>query len=433
MLDGIDLATLETTLKQRALLFAARHLESCLNADHSDNLGQSVLCGCGAAARYVDRRAKVITTVLGDITLQRAYYYCAACGRGFAPRDAALGLDQSGLSPGVTRMAAMVGAMTSFAEGALLMHELAGLEVNAKAVERTAKRIGQEVARDEETLVMRQPPPSAVMYAGVDGTGIPMRQAELAGRAGKQPDGSAKTREVKECVVWTADHVDTHGHPQRDKGSQSYSAAIESSQWNASQPDETPAFAARVQRELTRRGFFLAQLQVFIGDGARWIWNLAAMIAPQALQIVDLYHAKEHLSELAGVIFGPGTDLARRWAADRHHELENSRLDDVLTAIAQYVTSPGEKGQRAALAHSYFLTNRERMDYARFRALGLAVGSGIVEAACRVVVGQRFKRSGMFWSEDGANHLLALRSAILSHRFDVFWSRRGSLTHSATG
>ena len=433
MLDGIDLETLETALKQRALLFAARHLESRLNADHSDNLGPSIPCGCGATARYVDRRAKVITTVLGDITLQRAYYHCAACGRGFAPRGGALELDQSGLSPGVTRMAAMVGAMTSFAEGALLMHELAGLEVNAKAVERTAKRIGQEVAHDEETLVTEQLPPSAVMYTGVDGTGIPMRRAELAGRAGKQPDGSAKTREVKECVVWTANHLDAAGHPERDEGSESYSAAIESSQWNVSQPDETPAFVARVQRELTRRGFFLANLQVFIGDGARWIWNLAAMIAPQALQIVDLYHAKEHLSVLAGVIFAPGTDLAQKWAADRHQELENSQLDDVLTAIAQFTSMPGEKGLRARQEHAYFLTNRDRMDYARFRAMGLAVGSGIVEAGCRVVVGQRFKRSGMFWSEDGANHLLALRSAMLSHRFDTFWSRRDSLSQRETG
>jgi hypothetical protein len=418
--------TLETTLKQRALLFAARHLETCLNADHSDNLGPSIPCGCGATARYVDRRAKMITTVLGDITLQRAYYYCAACGQGFAPRDGALGLDQSGLSPGVARMAAIAGALNSFAEGSMLMHELAGLEVNAKAVERTAKRIGQEVARDEATLVTEQPPLSTVMYAGVDGTGIPMRHEDLAGRAGKQPDGSAKTREVKECVVWTADHLDAAGHPERDKGSESYSAAIESCQWNASQPDETPAFAARVQRELTRRGFFLANLQVFIGDGAHWIWNLAAMIAPQALQIVDLFHAKEHLSELAGVIFGKSTDLADKWAADRHRELESSRLDNVLTAIAQLVDIPGDKGQRAALEHAYFRTNRERMDYASFRSMGLAVGSGIVEAGCRVVVGQRCKHSGMFWSEDGANHLLALRSAILSRRFDAFWSRRRS-------
>ena len=392
-------------MRRQALQLAASALEAKLNADHSDYLGPTQPCLCGAAARDVDRRPKVVTTVLDDITVQRAYYYCPACGHGFCPRDEAMGLDGSGLSPGVARMAARVGSMASFQEGALLLQELAGIPMDIKAVERTAKRIGREVAHDEETLVKEMLPPSDVMYAGIDGTGIPMRREELAGRAGKQPDGSAKTREVKECVVWTADHRDAHGNPVRDEGSVSYSAALESSHWNDSRPEETPPFAQRVQRELTRRGFFHAHLQVVIADGAPWIRNLAS------------------------TIFGSHTDLAERWAQERHQELEASQLDAVLAAIAKFIDVPGDAGKRASKEHEYFQNNRERMDYARFRAMGLSVGSGIVEAGCRVLVGQRCKHSGMFWSEDGANALLALRSAFLSHRFDAFWSRRKAAGH----
>jgi hypothetical protein len=227
----------------------------------------------------VDRRSKTFTTTLGDITLERAYYYCSSCGNGWRPRDQALGFGDSSLSPGVTRMAGLVASAGSFLDGSKLLSELAGIFVGAKCVERTAKKLGVSIATDEIACVEEKPNPSHTVYAGVDGTGIPMRPDEVAGRPGKQVDGSSKTREVKQCVVWTADSRDEDGNPARDIGSVTYSAAIESCAWSHACGD-TPPFAHRVERELTRRGFFLAQRQVFIGDGAPWIWNLASMIAP---------------------------------------------------------------------------------------------------------------------------------------------------------
>lgn len=405
------------------MALTARLLEDQLNAAHSHPASSVPCLCCGATARFVDMRPKTITSVLGALTLRRGYYHCATCGRGFCPQDQALGLDNCGLSPGVARMAALVGATTSFQEGAMLLRELAGLPVDAKQVERTAKRVGTAVAEDEVKHWEQAVPASDVMYAGVDGTGIPMRPEELADHPGKSPDGTARTREVKECVVWTADSRDKEGNPTRDKGSVSYSAAIESSAWNDARPEETPPFAQRAQRELTRRNFFQAKFQVIIGDGARWIWNLVSMIAPLAIQIVDLFHAKEHLSEAAAIFFGAGTDLARQWAADRHEELEAGNIDAVLAALEGFRDIPGEKGAQATREYEYFFNNRSRMDYAKFRAMGFCVGSGVVEAGCRTVIGQRFKCSGMFWSEQGANTLLALRCSILSNRFDKVWQR----------
>jgi hypothetical protein len=326
-------------------------------------------------------------------------------------------------------MVSLVASAESFTEGSKLLFELALINVSEKGVERAAKKIGSVIAADEVTVVEEKQNRSSTVYVGVDGTGIPMRPNELVSRAGKQPDGSAKTREVKECVVWTADARDDKGNPVRDRGSVSYSAGIESCCWNrAGTGDEIPVFARRVERELSRTGFFLAQRQVFIGDGAPWIWNLADMIAPAAIQIVDLYHAKEHLSKLANFIFGPGTDLAGKWAAEQHKNLDSGQLDVVLKAIACHNLRPGEVGEKAAVEFDYFFNNQRRMRYDYFRSLGLCIGSGVVEAGCKVVIGQRLKRSGMFWSLDGANAIIALRCCLLSNRFDGFWFRyRSSL------
>jgi len=416
---------MEIIIKKEALHIAARFLEKMLNTDTSDYAGPTVTCiFCGKEARYVSHHSKTFTSILGDITLNRAYYYCQTCGNGWCPKDYALGFGDSSLSPGVTRMISLVASAESFLEGSKLLSALAAVNVSEKCVERTAKKIGSVIAADEVTYVEEKPNPSDTMYVGVDGTGIPMRQNELIDHVGKQPNGTAKTREVKECVVWTADSRDSKGNPVRDQGSVTYSAGIENCAWsNTYNKENTPVFARRVERELTRTGFFLAQRQVFMGDGALWIWNLAEMIAPEAIQIVDLYHAKEHLSKLANDIFSSGTDLAKKWAADQHKDLESGNLDAVLSAIGCHMSRSGEVGEKASKEFDYFTNNRHRMKYDYFRSLGLCVGSGVVEAGCKVVIGQRLKRSGMFWSVNGANAIIALRCSLLSGRFDDFWRR----------
>ena len=424
--EVFDLESVEAALKHKALFVAARFLEDKINQDTSDRTGATRACiFCGQKARYVEQRPKQFTTVLGDITLTtRLYYFCFTCSRGFRPKDYSLGLAESSLSPGVARMVGLVASEGSYMEGTMLLHELAALDVSAKCVERTAKKIGEAIIQDEATVVTETKNSSTTVYLGVDGTGVPMRSDELSGRKGKQQDGSAKTREVKECVVLTADSRDEKGNPVRDPGSVRYIAGIESCAWpHAGISEQVPPFARRVEQEIVRTGYFSAPRQVFIGDGAPWIWNLAAMIAPDAIQIVDLYHAKEHLSELANKLFGRGTDLSRQWALQQHTALESGYLDLVLQAIACHKTRPGELADDVKTEFDYFYTNQHRMRYDYFRSLDLCVGSGVVEAGCRVVVGQRLKRSGMFWSLPDANAILALRCYLLSHRFDDFWYR----------
>jgi hypothetical protein len=253
----------------------------------------------------------------------------------------------------------------------------------------------------------------------MDGTGVPVRKAEVEHRAGKQPDGSAKTREVKLVTVWSAEGRDKDDTPVRDEGSISYTAAIESAA--QTDTDETPsAFAARVTRETTRRGFGRAARRVVLGDGAPWIWNLASEHLPDAIQIVDRFHAKQHLSDVAKSLYGATNDLARPWARARHDELDAGDLDAVLTALREHAPHDDE----ARKCVDYVERNRARMDYPAFRAAGLCTSTGVVEAGCQVAIGTRCKRAGMHWTVAGADAIIALRCCKLSGRFEDFWERR---------
>jgi hypothetical protein len=401
---------------------AARAVERRLNVDTSDHVGPTLPCACGQPARYAGRHDKTFESVLGPLTLSRAYYHCEPCQAGFCPRDRALGLQDGSLSPGVLRMVGRVGAMVSFEEGHELLTELAGVDVPTKHVERAAEALGREVAEDERRVFE---PPAAdelmapTLYLGLDGTGVPVRKEELVDRAGKQPDGSAKTREVKLVTVWSAERRDEKGTPVRDEGSVSYSAAIESAAQKDT--DVLPSeFALRVQREATRRGFERAARRVILGDGAKWIWNLATEHFPDAVQIVDRFHAKQHLSDVAKSIYGTGSDLGKQWARERHDELDAGDIEAILAALR--VHSPKDDEARKCL--DYVDGNRERMRYAEFRAAGLCTSTGVVEAGCKTAVGTRCKRAGMHWTVAGVDAILALRCCQISSHFEDFWARR---------
>ena len=405
---------------------AARAIEQRLNTDHTDHGGATSPCACGRAARYAGRRAKTITSVLGPLTIERAYYHCAHCDTGACPRDQTLGVADTMLSPGVTRMVGVVGALVSFVEGHDLLHELAGVDVPATQVERTAEALGRAIAADEHDVVAPDPPAAPTMYLGVDGTGIPIRHAELAGRAGKQPDGSAKTREVKLVTVWTAEGHDADGIAVRDAGSVSYSAAIES----AASPNAVAAlsaFAQRVDREAQRRGFDQALRRVVLGDGAAWIWNLADDLCPGAIQIVDLFHAKQHLSDVATAVYGAGTDVGRQSARLRHDELDTGHLRALCEALRAHAPTHDEARQ----CLGYVTHHRARMRYPAFRAQGLCVSSGVVEAGSKVAIVTRLRRTGMHWTVAGADAIIALRCCRLSGRFEDFWERRADAQRAA--
>ena len=396
-------------------------LTRILNADHDDEHGPHLPCACGGEARFAGRRAKTFITALGALTLQRAWYHCARCHSGFSPRDRALGMEDTSFSPAALRMLGIAAANTSFARASALLRELAGLTVAPKTVERHAEALGREVAADEYHVIEPEPCDARTLYLGLDGTGVPARTTEVEDRCGKQPDGRAKTREAKLAVVWSADTTDNNARPVRDPDSATYNAAIETIATRDT--DTVPApFARRIRREAKRRGFDTAPRQVILGDGAPWIWNFADEHFPDATQIVDIFHAKGHLFEVAKAIYGPGSEVGERWAKHQREALDEGRVDDVVGALRGHAGTCEEARKDV----EYFSNNRERMNYPKFRAMGLCVATGVVEGGCKHIVGTRLKRGGMRWTVTGANAIIALRCAIESNRFDDFWERRAS-------
>src|SRR6516165_7144430 len=412
----LDFEALETAARRQALRLAAHALEQRLNTDTSDYVGPELPCSCGAPAQYHGRHQKTFESVLGPLHLERAYYHCAQCESGFCPRDRALRLESFSLTPGVLRMTGSTAALVSFEESSALLHEWAGVEVSAQQVERAAEALGAEIADDERTCVEKMGEVAPTMYLGMDGTGVPMRAAEVAGGTGQQPDGSAKTREAKVVTVWTAESQDAEGTPLRDPGSVTYSAA------SAATADTSPHrsdFAERVLREATRRGFPEASRCVVLGDGSAWIWNTARELFPQAAQILDRYHAKEALHRAAQSIFG-ATNEGNQWATARCTELDDGKLPAVVHALLAHRTSHSA----ATKCAMYIFHNRARMRYPKFHAQGLCTSTGVLEAGCKVVVGTRLKRTGMHWTVKGANAIIALRCSKLSGRYEDFWERR---------
>jgi hypothetical protein len=421
----LDFEALEMAARRQALRLAARALEQRLNADTSDYAGPEIPCPCGSSARYHGRHRKTFESALGSLHLERAYYDCNRCHRGFCPRDQVLRLESFSLTPGVLRMTASAAALVSFEESSGLLAELAGVEVSTKQVERAAEALGAEIVADERQHVERMGEIAPTMYLGMDGTGVPMRKQEIADRAGKQADGSAKTREAKLVTIWTAESRDAEGKPVRDPGSVTYSAAIESATTLDTSPDLSD-FAARVQREASRRGFTEAPRQAVLGDGSVWIWNTTTELFPQATQILDRFHAKEHLSQVGKVIYGDSPE-SKPWIQARYEELDQGHLKSLVHALRSHANHYKEVLE----CIHYIWKNRRRMRYPKFHKQGFCTSTGVVEAGCKVVIGTRLKRAGMHWTVKGANAIIALRCSKLSGRFEDFWERRSERTQVA--
>jgi hypothetical protein len=412
----------ELAIRTAMSRLGARMLEDLLAAD-AGYRGPRVGCGAGHQAAFASYRAKTIDTVLGEVTVRRAWYHCAACGHGLAPRDAQLGTERASMSPGLARMTARAAAAVPFARAARLLAELAGIALTTKRVERAAEASGTAaaaaVSAQSDAICSRQvvplPPPAPapdMLYIAVDGTGVPMVAAETDGRPGKGDDGKAHTREVKLACLFTQASTGSDGRPVRDPGSSTYLATFE----------PAARFGQLVDAEARRRGSQHIRQLVILGDGAVWIWNLADQLFPAATQIVDLYHAREHVHELATL----ATRLLRNshpdWLAERLTELDNGDIPALLAA-GRDLNFTGSLARERDKQLGYFAANAHRMHYAHFRDLGMFVGSGAVEAGCKAIIGQRLKLSGMRWTIPGATSITTLRCHEASNRWEQIWQR----------
>jgi hypothetical protein len=381
-------------------------------------------CPCGHHAQYRTLRSKPILTVLGPARVARPYYLCAHCHSGQFPADRELDIENTEYSPGVRRMQAMVGAMAPFDHGRQQMEVLAGLKVTAKAVERNAEAIGEDIAHGEQVEIQRAVQLDLpvmigetipILYVQMDGTGVPVVKKETVGRKGKTEGQPAHTREVKLGCVFTQKGWDEEGYALRDPDSTTYTGAIENAE----------AFGKRLYLEAWNRGWSRAQKKVVVGDGAEWIWNLAHQHFPSAVQIVDLFHAREHLWDLARRLYPNDSTQQQAWLkVHQKRWLDKGKIEKLTASLRSITSTNAEVIDKLRTEADYFARNAARMRYPKFRAQHLFVGSGVIEAGCKTVIGSRLKQSGMFWTLRGANSIIALRCCHLNNRFEDYWEAR---------
>ena len=365
------------------------------------------------------RRKLVIQSLLGPLTISRSYYFERSRSRGLrgrCPLDQYLGLFGR-FTPGFARIASRAAAQSSYGEASNDLNELAGLKVGSRQLQRLCQDVGAALREKLKRLPAPPAVPVPIMYVEADGTGVPMNRQALQGVKGRGADGQAKTREVKTGCVFTQTGLNEEGGPERDEASTTWIAGIETA----------GDFGPKLRDEAKRRGIAKAARVVFLGDGAAWIRELARNYFPEATCILDFWHASEYLMEMAKLL-NPGaastaTELYTRWRG----EMARSKIGDILIEAKAYLGREGIDTLSLESKINYLENQQTRMDYSKYRAAGLFIGSGVVEAGCKKVIGARFKCSGMFWSEPGAKNLLHIRTALLSqNRFDDFWAARNA-------
>jgi hypothetical protein len=351
--------------------------------------------------------------IFGCFQLQRDYYYHAGKDQGHYPADAALGLEV-GYTPALAKLVCLEGAdEPTYLKAQRHLEQTGGIVVSARQIQRVVQRVGGSAQVWQERQGQPGPCDAPVLYVSADGTGVPMVREELKGRHGKQADGTAKTRQVYLGCVFTQHRTDEKGHPVRDYESTTYVSSFQS----------IDKFGPVLRQEAIRRGMGSAGKVVVLIDGAAGLENMGRHCFKDAVQIVDFFHAMEHaghvLEALPGKSHPDYKKRLRRWAK----RLLNDKVQALIKETRRQCAG---KPQATAVeqALGYFVRNVNRMQYGTFRAAGYFIGSGVVEAGCKTVIGGRCKQSGMFWSESGAQNILALRCIHSSRRLEDFWKYR---------
>jgi hypothetical protein len=407
----VDLEAVENAFRTGLHQAGASALTEVLQFAVPDAEHRQLLVPAEGSPSYVDMRSKTVLTMLGEARVVRPYYLCSHCHQGQSPADAELDIAETGFSPGVRRMQALVGQEAPFEHGREQLKLLAGLDLTTKSVERVAEAIGADVARREQQeidralqlelpLIVGEPVP--ILYVQMDGTSVPVVKKDTAGH----------TREVKLGCVFTQAKWDQEGYAIRDTDSTTYTGAIETAE----------QFGKRRYVEAWKRGWSRAEKKVVIGDGAEWIWNIAQEHFPGAIQIVDLFHARQHLWEIARLLYPTDTKRRNAWIGlHQKRWLDQGKIAKFVASLRAIQTTDVDLAKKLRNEADYFAHNAARMNYPHFRK---HIGSGVIEAGCKTVVGNRLKQSGMFWTVKGANSILALRCCHLNGRFEDYWEGR---------
>lgn len=395
-MEGLDLEAAEGIVRDGVQGIGARVLEAGLAARGTGKTGSRRSCACGAEAVFARYRTKQVQTMLGWIRVRRAAYACPSCGRGHCPLDATLGLQRDSLSPGLRRLTGRFGALLPFAEAATSLAVAARVSVSASTVRSVTEGIGAQYERQVATAMTTAwahglpPVPSGPDRASVAMDGIRILGTDGAGH------------EVKVGIVRSGQGGDrARSDAARDV------AGLE----------PAAAFGPRLALAAHQQAVPAATLLAVLGDGAEWIWTLAAEHFPTAVQIVDWFHASERIWDLGRALHGVGTPETTAWVETHLARLAQGQA---ATLATEWQTLPcrGEVATIRDAQVTYFTNQASRMAYDRYRADGWDIGSGMVESACKHLIGARHKGPGMRWSMAGAQAVAAVRVLLFNHQWE---------------
>lgn len=406
----------------RAMLLKAGQflLSSWLELHESSTPTETVPCPhCEAQAGYQFRRAGTLLTLVGQIEYKRAYYLCAACQQGHYPLDQKLGLRPGQMSAELENLSGMTGAQLPFGQGSQLFEALTLITLSDHSVAKATQAMGTEVqALEAEWMAQSQ-----------DGDWLQAQQrlAERPQRLyGALDAAKVHIRGQKE-------------HPWRDlKVGAWFTTTAEPPQspedeWDIQATDisyycdiqEAQQFGTLLWATGCQRHAELAQELIFLGDGADWIWRLVQEHYPEAVQIVDWFHATEYIAPVAKAAF-EDEDRRQAWITRVRTDLWNGALETVIAAF-EHLTDHPRASEPATRAVTYFTNNRHRMHYPEYRAKGYQIGSGTIESGCKQIVTQRLKVAGAIWEHDNAIKTAKARAALLSDQWDLITARREHL------
>jgi Uncharacterised protein family (UPF0236) len=397
--DGVrasSLSEMEVELKKALQEVGSNILGAWLEAQEPKYPADEQVCECGQTARYERCREGKSLTLFGWVSYRRNYYLCAHCHHGHYPLDQRLGIKPGEMSAEVVKVAALVGVEDAYGSSRELLLQTTQLDLSPNSIRSACHQVGEQVedwearalqdSQDGPSLLRqrREATPPERLYASMDGYLVRFK------------DGF---HEMKAGAFWI---VNAKGHAQ----------AIE--YYTDTAPAE--AFSNLVWARAVARCAHLARELVFIADGAHWIWRIVQRHFPQAIQIVDWYHASAYLNKVAYAAFGEHTPQAHAWLEQSKTDLYAGRLGSVIRACRALLDLAPKA---VAEARSYFAANRTRLRYAKFRSLGLQIGSGSMESGCKQIALERLKIAGAQWSPDGARKLAKTRAAFLSHQVNL--------------
>ena len=351
--------------------------------------------------------------IFGSFQICRNYYYHEGKQEGHHPADDALGLEV-GYTPALAKLMTLEGADEStYLKAQRHLEQTGGIVVSARQIQRVVQRVGSDAQRWQERSAQPGGCDASIMYISADGTGVPMVPEELEGRRGKQSDGTAKTRQVYLGCVFTQHRVDEKGRPIRDYESTTYVSSFKSI-------DE---FGPTLRQEAIRRGMGDVPKVVALFDGAHGLENMGELNFKGCVQIVDFYHAMEHAGKVLEALLGKNHPDQKKRQSQWAKRLLKDKVQWLIDQTRKECAGQPQ-AEVVEKALGYFVHNVGRMQYGTFRAAGYFIGSGVVEAGCKTVIGGRCKQSGMFWSKTGAENVLALRCIHSSRRLDDYWKYR---------